>query len=78
MFGMHQTGHVSEAYLLHLIPRLPDGMTELYCHPGITDDEIRRWTPTYDRDAELAALLSPRVREALGRAQVELIGWANA
>jgi hopanoid biosynthesis associated protein HpnK len=75
MFGMHQTGHVSEGYLLHLLPRLGPGLTELYCHPGVTDAEIRRWTPDYDRDGELAALVSPRVREEIERGGIELTSY---
>lgn len=75
MFGMHQTGHVAEAYLLHLLPRLGPGVSEIYCHPGETDEEIRRWTPTYDRAGELAALLSPRVREEIERQRIELTSY---
>lgn len=75
MFGMHQSGHVSEAYLLHLLPRLGSGTTELYCHPGETDEEIRRWTPDYERDGELAALVSPRVREAVEREKIALASY---
>ncbi len=77
MYGMHQTGHISEEYLLHLLPRLGPGTTELYCHPGITDDEIRRWTPDYDRDGELAALTSPRVRKAVERLGIELVRYRD-
>lgn len=77
MYGMHQSGHVTEDYLLHLIPRLPPGVSEIYCHPGVTDDEIRRWTPSYDRDAELAALTSRRVRAAIERHGIELIRYRD-
>jgi chitin disaccharide deacetylase len=75
IFGMHQSGHLGEGYLLHLLPQLGPGLTEIYCHPGETDAEIRRWTPTYERDAELAALLSPRVRATLTRERIELTSW---
>lgn len=76
MFGMHQSGQVNEAYLLHLLPRLGPGLTELYCHPGEMDDEIRRWTPDYDRDGELEALRSARVRAAVEREGIELVSYA--
>jgi len=75
MFGMHQTGHVSEAYLLHLLPQLGPGLTELYCHPGETDAEIRRWTPSYERDGEIAALTSARVRDAIRSDGIELTSY---
>ena len=32
MFGLHQTGHVDERYLLQTIRDLPAGSTEIYCH----------------------------------------------
>src|SRR5439155_1083705 len=33
VYGMHQTGHVDERYLLALLAALPPGVSELYCHP---------------------------------------------
>jgi hopanoid biosynthesis associated protein HpnK len=75
MYGMHQTGRVSEAYLLHLLPRLGSGVSELYCHPGEIDAEMRRWTPDYERDAELAALTSARVRELIERQDIALTSY---
>ncbi len=77
MYGMHQSGHISEAYLLHLIPRLGPGTTELYCHPAVADQEVRRWTPGYEREQELAALTSPRVRAAIEAAGIELIRYRD-
>ena len=77
MYGIHQTGHVTEEYLLHLLPRLQPGVTEIYCHPGVTDAEIRKWTPGYDRDRELVALTSPRVREAIERHGIELVRYRD-
>ena len=79
MFGMHQTGAVTEDYLLHLIETLPPGTSEVYCHPAETvDDEARRWRPAdYRSDAELAALCSPRVRAAIDAAGIELIAYRD-
>jgi hopanoid biosynthesis associated protein HpnK len=79
MYGMHQTGQMTEAYLLHLIATLPPGTSELYGHPAATvDDEARRWRPAdYASEAELAALRSPRVRAALEAAGIALIGYRD-
>lgn len=66
LYGLHQTGAIDEDYLLALIPRLPPGTTELYCHPGVLPDaEIEYWMPDYQHDDEMAALCSARVRRAL-------------
>jgi hopanoid biosynthesis associated protein HpnK len=78
MFGLHQTGHVSEDYLLSVIADLPPGVSEVYCHPAVVDDEARRWRPLdYESQRELEALTSPRVRDAIAKAGIELITYAD-
>ncbi len=71
MYGLHQTGHVSEEYVLSVLRELPAGVSELYCHAAVLDDEARRWRPAdYESEGELAALLSPRVRAAIEEAGI--------
>jgi predicted glycoside hydrolase/deacetylase ChbG (UPF0249 family) len=73
MFGLHQTGHVSEEYVLGVLRDLPDGVSELYCHAAISDEESRRWRPAdYESERELEALVSPRVREAVEKEGIRL------
>ena len=76
VYGMHQTGHVDERYLLALIPALPTGVSELYCHPaeGVAD-ALAPYQAGYDHAGELAALLSPRVRAALDAAGIALVSY---
>ena len=75
IYGLHQTGHVDEAYLLALIAALPPGTSELYCHPADGQPAaMATWQTGYDHAGETAALLSPRVRRAIAAAGVELIG----
>jgi len=63
VFGVQDSGAMVEGRMLPLIAQLPDGISELYCHPA-----TRRWEgpdnlPSHYRaEAELAALLSPAVR----------------
>jgi hopanoid biosynthesis associated protein HpnK len=76
VFGMHQTGHVDEGYVLALIATLPPGVSELYCHPAEAGPAaLARHQPGYDHRGELAALTSPRVRAALEAAGVELVSY---
>lgn len=78
LFGLHQSGDVNEQYLLGLLPKLREGVTELYCHPAFLPcREVQRWTPTYRRDAELAALASPAVRAAVAEQEVRLISYRD-
>jgi chitin disaccharide deacetylase len=67
VFGLAWTGHLTEERLLALLPHLPDGLNEVYFHPATRRDAtLDALMPTYEHAAELGALLSPRVREALG------------
>lgn len=78
LYGMHQTGQMTEDYLLHVIAALPPGVSEIYGHPAELDAEARRWRPAdYASEAELAALCSPRVRAALDAAQIERISYRD-
>jgi len=66
VFGVAWSGHMTADRLLWLIPRLPDGVSEIYCHPASRRDaEIDALMPDYEHEAELAALLDPRVRAML-------------
>jgi hopanoid biosynthesis associated protein HpnK len=73
LFGLLNDGRMTEAFLMGLVPRLKPGVTEIYCHPGLyADPELQGWAPRYQRREELAALLSPRLKEALAAAGVGL------
>ena len=62
---------MTEAYLTGLVDRLQPGVTEIYCHPGLSaDPELTRWAPQYRRQEELAALLSPHLKATLAAAGV--------
>jgi len=77
VYGMHQTGHVDEAYLLALIAELPPGVSEVYCHPSAgVSRALAPYQEGYDQAGEIAALVSPRVRDALRAAAVELVSYA--
>lgn len=64
--GVLNSGRMTEAYILKTIECLQDGVTEIYFHPGILPDaEISRRMPDYRHEDELAAIISPLVRERL-------------
>ncbi len=74
-YGLMQTGAMTEAYLLHLLARLgpSDGSTEIYLHPTAGE----RLEPLGPNPDELAALLSPRVRELALRRGLRLTTYAG-
>ena len=64
--------------LLALLDRLEPGVTELMVHPGYPDAALAGWVRYgAGRERELAALLSPAVRDRLGRGDIELIGFGD-
>jgi len=76
LFGLHQSGDITERYVLGLLPRLRAGVTELYCHPALSPcREAQYWTPAYRREVELAALTSPAVRAAVTDLRIELVNY---
>jgi hopanoid biosynthesis associated protein HpnK len=59
-FGLAWSGHMTAARLHQLAPHLPDGLSEIYFHPASRRDPVLdRLMPTYEHEAELAALLDP-------------------
>lgn len=65
-FGLLQNGRVDEEYLSKLLPELPPGDSELYCHPSL--DKFRH---------EFDALISPRVREQIQKFNIKLIRYQD-
>lgn len=78
LLGIAWTGGMTEDRVLHLLAALPEGITELYCHPAVTQTpRLSATMPQYRPVEELAALTSPRVRAALERQAVELVSYAD-
>lgn len=76
--GLHQSGGCDEAYLTHALSTLPEGVSELYCHPAEAQTaEMRRLMPGYRPADELAALTSLRIRALVAERGIELIRWSD-
>jgi hopanoid biosynthesis associated protein HpnK len=64
-FGIAWSGHMTVERLRRLLAALPDGVSEVYCHPATQRDAtLCRWMPDYEHEAELAALLDPAIVRA--------------
>jgi predicted glycoside hydrolase/deacetylase ChbG (UPF0249 family) len=66
---------IAPTALAALIRALPEGVTELCCHPASEVD--RCWPYGRERLAEMASLCDPSVRHAVADAGVELISFAE-
>ena len=65
-FGIAWSGHMTEDRVLRLISCLPAGRNEIYFHPATRRDAtLDTLMPDYEHQAELATLVSPRIRAAL-------------
>ena len=70
VFGLRHSGNMNESVLLDVLRQLPDGLSELYLHPAVREG-LSASMADYHHADELAALLSPRVRDAIaGRYQL--------
>jgi predicted glycoside hydrolase/deacetylase ChbG (UPF0249 family) len=67
---------VSSETAARILEELPEGTSELMCHPGIPDAELRR-TSTYveERQREVDVLSDPTLREILSRRAIALCGF---
>ncbi len=74
LFGLHQSGNLSEDYVVGVIDRIRDGTTELYFHPAA---DIGGIPPSAAAQLEVEILTSPRVRNAIVRNGIELITFAD-
>ena len=64
VFGLRHSGGMDEAVMLDILRELPDGLSEVYLHPA-SHGHITDSMAEYRHADELAALLSPRVRQAI-------------
>jgi chitin disaccharide deacetylase len=75
VYGLLASGRMTEQYLLGLIPQIHADCVEIYLHPAIPLPGEALNGPPGAGQAELAALLSDRVRRALAAGGFELINW---
>jgi predicted glycoside hydrolase/deacetylase ChbG (UPF0249 family) len=68
-WGYFEQGRLDEIRIMEILGRLGPGIHELICAPRESDDPNDR--------RELAALLSPRVRDGLARRGIELCRWSD-
>jgi hopanoid biosynthesis associated protein HpnK len=76
VFGLTWSGAMTEPRVAGLLRNLPDGLTEIYCHPATADSFVGA-APGYRYADELAALTAPRVKKLLGAKCVRSGGFAD-
>ena len=78
VFGIAWSGAMTEDRILGLLPHLPDGVSEIYFHPAAEmTPGLQADMPGYRATEELAALVSPRVRQRIEELGIRLVGYSD-
>jgi predicted glycoside hydrolase/deacetylase ChbG (UPF0249 family) len=64
-------------FLLRLLDTLPEGSSELMCHPGYDDPALAQSHYRTQRELELALLTHPQVRRRIEDLGIELVTFGN-
>lgn len=75
VYGLLQSGGITEEYLLSLIPQIQADVVEIYCHPAVVIPGELLNGPPGSGETELAALLSQPVRQLLIENEFELTNY---
>jgi predicted glycoside hydrolase/deacetylase ChbG (UPF0249 family) len=75
--GIAQTGVLMREGVLRLLENLPDGTTELMCHPGYVDEQLRSSSTRLQesRQVELAILTDVGIRKLVASRGIRLINF---
>ncbi len=78
VFGIAWSGAMVEERVLGLLPHLPPGVSEIYFHPATRPTPaLAAAMPGYRHAEELAALLSPDVRQRIAELAISLVGYGD-
>ena len=68
---------MESAVLKHLIETLPEGTSEIMCHPGVCDAELEQSSTRLkkQREKELEALTDPAILQAIETQNVRLVPY---
>jgi hopanoid biosynthesis associated protein HpnK len=76
-YGLSQTGFLDGAILEQILRAVPDGTSEIMCHPGYVDQELLRARTRLraERETELEALTRLGIRQLVAGLGIELISY---
>jgi chitin disaccharide deacetylase len=76
--GIAQTGELTKEGLARLLQSLPEGTTELMCHPGYADEALRKTATRLQgsREKEVEILTDTKIRNLVASQGIRLIDYA--
>lgn len=75
-FGVPKIENISVNHLLKILKNLPEGQSELMCHPGIVSPDLNS-SYSKQREVELKTLTSPIIKKAVKKLKIKLIKWSE-
>jgi len=77
--GIAQTGVLTKKGVQQLLASLPEGTTELMCHPGYADADLERSATRLQksREAELELLTDNEIRKSIATLGIRLINYGE-
>jgi len=77
--GIAQTGELTSEGVEKLLRGLPEGTTELMCHPGYAGEELKRTATRLQgsRETELAILTDTGIRNLVAAEGIRLIDYSR-
>ncbi len=78
-YGLSQTGFLDRGLLERMILEVPEGTSEIMCHPGYVDEALLRTRTRLrtQRETELEALTNPRIRQLVRELGINLISYGK-
>jgi chitin disaccharide deacetylase len=75
--GVAQTGELTKEGVARLLRNLPEGTTELMCHPGYADDALRKTATRLQgsREKEVEILTDTEIRKLVASQGIRLIDY---
>jgi hopanoid biosynthesis associated protein HpnK len=76
-YGLSQTGFLDALQILDILGDLPEGSTELMCHPGYLDADLAMTGTRLlaQREVEIRGLTAPQVRKVVADRGIQLINY---
>lgn len=79
-FGILDAGNLTLGALENILKSLPEGISEIMCHPGYVDEGIRKdsFYLTEAREREIEVFTTPTLKKLIKDCGIELINYGGA
>lgn len=77
-FGMFDSGALTLERLEEILIHLPEGFSEIICHPGYAGEEVKKIHPwSYHWEEERTLMISDQVKELIQQFQIQRVNFAK-